>query len=832
MFMIKLIKLILFFSSTLLNLTIHSQTHQYEWAKRLGGSGGDMAFSIVSDDSGYVYTAGAFDGTGDFDPSSSSTFNLTAFGDLDVYISKLDSNGNFKWATQFGGQNLDLLGAIAVDDSGNVYSIGSFNDTSDFDPGPSKFNLIAEWSDIYITKLDATGNLKWAKKIGGASMDHGDDIAVDSMGNVYISGYFYGSVDFDPDTAVQTLTSTGSNDIFIAKLNPLGELIWVKQFKGNQNDYVFDIEIDDSNYVYTTGKFEGTVDFDPSNNSYKLTSSGLFDAFITKMDSNGNLVWAKKFGGSGDEQGSSIAVDEYGSVYINGDFNATVDFNPGSGILNLSPSGGTDIFISKLSYNGSFIWAKKMGGSTDDYGFAIAVYDSALYTTGHYNGTVDFNPNAGVNNLYGDYNVFVSKINYSGKFHWAKQIGSGSYDYGYSIDLGKTGNIHLAGIFQSTVDFDPWSGLKRLTSVAGYDAFVLKLNSCYTKSTISILACNSYPAPSGNEIYTKSGIYRDTIPNSEGCDSVITINLSLGEPSSSLDSVQACNTYTWQGQNITASGIYHDTISNLYGCDSLMTLDLTIKNSTSSSNTVSTCDFYYWNSQNLLVSGTYRDTIQNVLGCDSFMTLHLTILNSTYSSDTVSACKSYNWNGQNLKVSGTYHDTIQNVFGCDSTMKLNLSIIHIDTSVTDKSPTLISNSLNSQYQWINCNNDMREMKGDTNKSFTPTINGYYAVVVTKNNCRDTSACYNISNVGIVENTFKNLPSVFPNPSSGQFAIKFDKAVTDLNLKILNIESKVIYQRSALQGNDFNIDISNQANGIYFLELVEDKHVLRIKLLKY
>ena len=465
----KTIKLLLTLQ-LLLNLTAFSQT--YEWAKQMGGTSTDGGYSIAVDGSGNVYTTGHFQGTADFDPGA-GTFNFTEAGYNDIFVSKLDASGNFLWAKQIVGADPLCRGTyIAVDGNGNVYSTGFFVGTVDFDPGAGTFNLTSAGGyDIFVSKLDASGNFLWAKQMGGASRS----IVVDESGNVYTTGSFQNTADFDPGTGTFNLTSAGYNDIFVSKLDSSGNFLWAKQMGGTFTDQGNSITVDGSGNVYTTGSFTDTADFDPGAGTFNLTPTGGFDLFVSKLDASGNFLWAKQMGGAS----RSIVVDESGNVYTTGSFQNTADFDPGTGTFNLTSAGYNDIFVSKLDSSGNFLWAKQMGGIYIDGGNSIAVDGSGnVYTTGSFDGTVDFDPGAGIFNLTsaGRIDIFMSKLDASGNFQWAKQMGGASWDYGYSIALDVSGNVYATGSFEGTVDFDPDAGIANLTSAGGDDIFVLKLS--------------------------------------------------------------------------------------------------------------------------------------------------------------------------------------------------------------------------------------------------------------------------------------------------------------------------------------------------------------------
>jgi hypothetical protein len=450
-----------------------------DWAKAMGGSSRDIGFSITTDASGNVYTTGIFQGTADFDPSLGTT-TLTSAGSYDIFIQKLDASGNFVWAKAMGGTSYDEGKSITTDASGNVYTTGFFEKTADFDPSAGTTNLTsAGFRDIFIQKLDASGNLLWAKAMGGTSDDEGNSITTDASGNVYTTGNFYGTVDFHSLVGATNLTSAGSHDIFIQKLNASGDFVWAKAMGGTtNNDKGWSITTDASGNVYTTGYFAGTADFDPSSGTTNLTSAGNGDIFIQKLDTSGNLLWAKAMGGAYYDFGRSISTDASGNVYTSGIFNGTADFDPSSGTTNLTSAGSYDIFIQKLDASGNFVWAKAMGGASYDHGMSITTdaYGN-VYTTGSFEGTVDFDPSAGTTNLTsaGSYDIFIQKLDASGNLVWAKAMGGTSSDEGQSITTDASGNVYTTGSFVGKADFDPSSGTTTLTSAAGYyDIFVAK----------------------------------------------------------------------------------------------------------------------------------------------------------------------------------------------------------------------------------------------------------------------------------------------------------------------------------------------------------------------
>jgi len=385
----------------------------FVWAKSFGSSGASGANSIVVNSAGHVYVGGYFSGSGDFDPGI-GVFNLTPVGLQDAFLIKLDSTGNFKWAKNIGGPGSDNAMSVKLDPSENIYLIGIFIGTVDFDPGPGVMNLVSAGNiDGFITKLDAAGSLIWARHQGGIAADVNYAAAIDAAGNIYTTGYFSGTADFNPGTGVFNLTATGFNDIFVSKLDAGGNFMWARSMKGTSSEIAYSIAVDDYGHVYTTGTFSDTVDFDPGADSVKLVGSGNQDVFISKLDTAGNFVWAGKIGGTDFEHSSALITDPAGNVYISGRFMDTVDFDPTNGVYNLMAAGNLDVFVLKLDSAGNLLWAKAAGGPDVETGFSIAVDRSDnVYMAGTFTDTADFDPGPGVLNLpsAGSTDIFLMKL--------------------------------------------------------------------------------------------------------------------------------------------------------------------------------------------------------------------------------------------------------------------------------------------------------------------------------------------------------------------------------------------------------------------------------------
>ncbi len=391
---------------------------------------------------------------------------------------------NLDWVAHIGGFSNEIPYDLTVDDSGYVYSTGSFWGTVDFDPSPDSMFLSSAGfaEEVFVQKLDGDGNLIWAKNFGGPVLQWSSSLVVDDLYNVYTTGIYYDTVDFDPDTAaVAILEGNTDMKVFVQKLDANGNFVWVKSLGGSSYIRSESMTVDNSNNIYITGYFGDTIDFDPGPGISNKISNGMSDIFIVKLDENGNFVWVKTIGGTGSDKGTFLTGDGSNNIYLSGFFYDTVDFDPNSGVVNLSTDSiYMNPFVLKLDENGNFVWAKSMGGS--DYGTAEGIAIDPVgnvLTIGQFMGTMDFDPNIGTFNLTatGLSDIYIQKLDGNGNFIWAKGFGGSQPDLAAAIDVDNLGNIYTTGTFYGTADFDPGAGVQNVSVTGRYDAYVQKLDA-------------------------------------------------------------------------------------------------------------------------------------------------------------------------------------------------------------------------------------------------------------------------------------------------------------------------------------------------------------------
>lgn len=551
------------------------------WVKQVGGDSTiEQSRAIAVDNQGNIYYAGNFKVTVDFDPGPGvfnlSTHPLALYGG-DPFVSKLDASGNFVWAKNFSGGHGKSY-AVAVDDSGNVFTTGEFwGDSTDFDPGPGTFYMpFTGMGDCFICKLDKNGNFVWAQKYASPSpntTETGYLINFDSAGNIYLAAGLYFSFQLDA---------------VLLKLNPVGNIIWTKTINGNGNDRVGGLLPTNDGYLYINGSFESYVNLSP----FSLTGSGYIDSYIAKLDTSGTILWVKQISGHYVVSASEMVLDNDLNIFISGSFQDTADFDPGPGVYNMTSVNNSyyDVFIEKFDSAGNFIWAKAFGGSGLDIGGSLMLDSAAnVYSIGTFQDTVDFDPGVG-NYLINtpNYNEsFFSKLDSAGNFIWAKQMKAAASDGVADFAVDRAASIYSTGIFTSTTDFDLDTGTFNLNTSGVSDMFIHKFRQCTpSNGTDVITACDSLTWIDGNTYTTSTNTPVFTIigGSATNCDSIVTLDLTITHSTSATDSITACKSFTWIDGNIYTSNNNTAThiLANSVGCDSVVTLNLTINNANTS----------------------------------------------------------------------------------------------------------------------------------------------------------------------------------------------------------------------------------------------------------
>ena len=433
-------------------------TGAHLWSYNFGGTGStDSAIttSVAVDGSGNVVVTGNFQGGAYLGGAP-----LVSSGGQDIFVAKYSATGVHLWSQRFGSTADDYGYSVAVDSSGNIVVTGSFIGTVGFGGG-SLTSDGSGFSDIFIAKYSPTGSHLWSKRFGDTGNDRSADITVDSSGNIVVTGAFVGTVDFGGGALT---SASGTNDIFVAKYTSAGAHVWSKSFGSTGDDRGNGVAVDSGGNVVVTGYFTSAVDFGGG----ALTSAGLKDIFLAKYSATGTHVWSKRFGGTSLESGNAVGIDNSGNIVMTGHFYGTVDFGGGP----LSRPSAADVFVAKYAPNGTHQWSKVLGGtiaSDNAVGMSVAVDGSGnVAITGYFQGSADFGGGTLISVASQD--MFLAKYGPDGSHIWSRRFGGVSLDQGTAVAIDANKNIVTTGYFNYDVDF----GGGNLTSVGGSDLFIAK----------------------------------------------------------------------------------------------------------------------------------------------------------------------------------------------------------------------------------------------------------------------------------------------------------------------------------------------------------------------
>jgi hypothetical protein len=780
------------------------------WSKEYGGAGGlsDKGYSVrETSDGGFII--------------SGTTATYGAGGD-DVYVLKVSALGAVQWTTTIGSAGVNEAGREVQQTSDGGYIVAGYSD-----------GLGTSFYDVYLIKLNATGGVQWKKTFGGSSYDFAYTVQ-QTTDNGYIIG------------ATTNSFGAGDYNAYLLKTDVNGTLQWSKTYGKTGEDRVQCArQTSDGGYILC-GR----------SNSF---GAGNFDATLHKTDASGNLTWTKGYGGAGDDQGWYVREIGTNSFVFCG---YTVSFGAGikdallvktdaNGLLtagcNVITASG--FITSAVSTVTSTVGTSSTGGAAITPATAtrntLSVKSVLCASSGACTINSNFTPSATAICLNGTIN-FTNTSTGAATQNW---LANGT---SFSTAVNTTRTFPIAGSYQI-----------KLISYNGACSDTNTINvvvSSPSAASISNTVCQSYTWPINNQTYSQSGIYSATIPNIAGCDSVITLNLTIGQPTNSSSTVVNCGNYTWStnGQTYAQSGTYTSTFTNASGCLSTQTLYLTINQPTNSSETVSNCGNYTWaaNGQTYAQSGTYTSTFTNAAGCLSTQTLYLTINQPTNSSETVSNCGSYTWsaNGQTYAQSGTYTSTFTNAAGCLSTQTLYLTINQPTNSseavsncgnytwsangqIYDQSGTYTSNFTNAAgclstqtlYLTINQPTDstLTETALDslTLNGETYTQSGTYTQIIPNAAGCDSTITLNLtlSYTGITE--LKDGLRIYPNPTFDNLTIEITSSLNS-NYVLVDSQGRLVLQ-GELTETITHLSLGKLEYGNYILQLENQSVPIRI-----
>ncbi len=453
--------------------------------------------------------------------TSTTDPSVTDVSDNDFEIVPLSAGSG--WARTWG-QGREKCFGTTIDSFGNIFATGYFRSSApvDFDPDEVGEELHSSngLKDVFVTMFDNTGNFIWARTWGGSSDDEGHGLDVDSLGNVYVTGYFKYTVDFDPGPGEDSHTAVGNEDVFLSKFDANGNFIWADTWGSSDNT--------DYDYPPNYGDCGEHVDVE-GGSIYVTGDSGT--PFARQYDGSGTMLWEGTWGGTTTwDRAYGIDVAPDGSYYICGQFTESVDFNTGGGVDYHTATDKADSYLVKYDFSNIYQWGITWGGNDKLTGYENPPYyvdcaysvatDSAgnPYVAGIHYGTTDFNPGIGTENrttfdTYGD--GYIVKFNSTGSFQWVHTLYGEHFQFCYGVEVNDLGDVVLTGRYFRTVDFDP-VGTEEHTAVGDCDMYASMYDTSGNWSWTRVWGAIYYEIGTGagldefGNTYL-SGYFRDTV---------------------------------------------------------------------------------------------------------------------------------------------------------------------------------------------------------------------------------------------------------------------------------------------------------------------------------
>ena len=460
--------------------SLRAQQQNWLWAKSGGGRGQDEVSAVAVDSAGNIYAAGSYQ-----DSATFSGMKLPPNPGYHAFLAKYSKDGSLIWIRSTSGlSNSSQPKGLVLGPDNFLYMTGNFYGTIVFDHILITSNGN---NDAFLVKYDLDGNAKWARSGGGNDNDFGKSVAIDPNGNIYMTGSFISAAKF----GTTNIISKGDYDIFLAKYDPQGTLLWIKNFGSVLEDVGYGVACGKSGDVTITGTFRDTADF----GGRKLYSKGRVDIFIAQYTTDGDLKWVQQAGDTAYGDLPSVVMDNAENVYVTGRF-----YFDTPGVVP-DCDGIGNIYIAKYNKTGVRQWMKCAGNGGEESGNAIAVDSSGyVYVAGGYDFTVDFGSGKILNS--GLIDAFIVKLNSDGIAQWADRAGGKGDDFGTSLALDRIGNIFLGGAFSDTCVFGSFTMMSQHLK----DAFIAKIGAQASVKEISPPTSHFlvYPNPTQSAITIES----------------------------------------------------------------------------------------------------------------------------------------------------------------------------------------------------------------------------------------------------------------------------------------------------------------------------------------
>lgn len=474
-----------FLTLLLLSSSIAASAQSFSWSNQIGSNNYDQAIDMAIDAQNNLYLTGTFADTLD-----TPNLSLSSNGQQDIFITKYTPEGNLVWASKIGSNGYDAVKNITVDAQNNSYLTGNTSDTLIIQTDSIKTQSTAD-SELFLAKVDANGSSQWLRRISTTGSGSITDLQTDPLGNSYVLGYFQDTLVFNTDS----LVSAGQTDMFMAKYDANGNLLWKIQAGGTKSDLPWALALDADGNLYISGNFQGTTLF----GSTILDSGSSYDNFVAKYDTNGGILWAKQLH-STSFIGSQIVAAPNGTIYLGGNFDNNTNFETDT----LTTISGSDLVVAQYTADGTLNWVKTFGDA-NAYNILNKLATDAnsnVYLNGWFVNTLSF----GVHPLQavGNEDAFVAKLSPDGIALWAISYGGSSYDEASALAIGNNGFCYTAGAITDTVVVNN----ETINSLGMLDAVLMQIDqSIVTSSPTPLMPKQTIfarPNPATTHLYINS----------------------------------------------------------------------------------------------------------------------------------------------------------------------------------------------------------------------------------------------------------------------------------------------------------------------------------------
>lgn len=695
----------------------------------------------------------------------------------------------YRWAGKAAGTGNEYGDFIKTDAAGNIYVAGRFDGTCDFDPSTGVSNKTsAGSSDGYIAKYTSSGALTWVITMGSTGADRVYSIDVDAAGNVYATGNFNLTADFDPGAGQFNLTSLGGLDVFMAKYDVNGNLVWANSIGDANSEIAECIKLDASGNFYVGGEFSSpTLDLDAGVNTLIVNNGNTtvtYDPFLVKYDTSGNFVWGFNLQGLSSDYIKSVTVDANDNVLIGGYFYTSMNVDPVGG-TSVSALGSADCFIARYSSTGNYDWSTNFGGTLADNIFSLATANNNIYATGTFNSIVDFNPGLDTFNIQsrGSTDAFIVSFSNTGNFNWAGNIGGNGSDNSNYIIANAAGDVYVAGSFFDSAVFNPSAANVYVRAYQGRDGFIAKYdnNGVYKWSQKIGSAGTDYVRslafdPNGEDLLSTGYWTGGNLNLDPG-------NLSIFLPSSGVNDIFVAKYGECEYPVVTSQPTTTGTCvgGNAQFNIGVTGLNLALKWQEGTNGGIN------WN--DITDGGVYSGSTTPTLTLSG---IGAPFNNLFYRCVSSSACGLSTTSGVGILFVGT-----------------------VDTSVNVNGHIMVATQVSATYQWLDCNNNYAPIPGATAKQFIPTVPGTYALSVTKNGCNDTSACYTILTIGLDDLVRNEDVRIFPIPTNRE--INIEMAVDgDYSASLFDLTGRNLLSDKYTFNRLVRIPVSSLESGAYLV----------------